>query len=90
MFKLELMLYLLYLVDSAMHYHLQLKPLSLIFLQFPCSIRWRDEMTNTSGGIRMMGRMFGQAGNRWDSPDIGIIITDGESNRDAHLVNKVC
>ena len=50
------------------------------------TIRWRDEMTNTSGGIRTMRtQVFHQAEDRPDYRNIGIVITDGASNRDADL-----
>ncbi len=51
------------------------------------SIKWLDEMTNTSGGIRVMRKeIFNiKYGDRKDVPNIGIIMTDGESNRDRKL-----
>ena len=49
-------------------------------------IPWKDQKTNTSGGIRMMYRdMFTEEhGARSDVPWIGIVITDGESNVDVN------
>lgn len=47
-------------------------------------IRWKDEWTNTSGGLKVMREeMFSFAhGARAQATKIGILITDGESNRD--------
>lgn len=51
------------------------------------NIRWKDEMTNTSGGIRTMRFQVYRAdrGDRWSVPNVGVVITDGASNRDEHL-----
>ena len=48
---------------------------------------WKDEKTNTSGGIRLMYRdvFTKEKGDRPGATNIGIVITDGESNVDAHL-----
>lgn len=50
-------------------------------------IPWKDQATNTSGGVRFMHQtMFTTAvGDRDNAPNIGIVITDGESNRDRNL-----
>ncbi|ELU08766.1 hypothetical protein CAPTEDRAFT_228894 [Capitella teleta] len=50
-------------------------------------MRWKDEATNTSGAIRVMYEsMFTyEHGDRYSIPNVGIIITDGESNRDQNL-----
>lgn len=50
-------------------------------------IPWKDQETNTSGAIRTMRtQMFTpERGDRPDVPNIGVVITDGESNRDADL-----
>lgn len=47
-------------------------------------IRWKDEETNTSGAIwTMREKMFTvEGGDRSAAPNLGIVITDGESNRD--------
>ncbi len=47
-------------------------------------IQWKDEMTNTSGGIRVaMNEIFTlKGGDRPAAPNIAVLITDGESNRD--------
>ena len=51
------------------------------------SIPWKDQETNTSGGIRTMREfMFTQErGDRPLVPNIGIVVTDGASNRDEDL-----
>ena len=48
-------------------------------------IPWKDQETNTSGAIRLMRtELFTPArGDRPEVPNIGVVITDGESNRDA-------
>ena len=44
-------------------------------------------MTNTSGGLKVMRKMFeSRYGDRAGVPDIAVVITDGESNRDPYLV----
>lgn len=50
-------------------------------------IRWKDQETNTSGAIwYMMANMFTrERGDRARAPNVGIVITDGASNRDADL-----
>ena len=50
-------------------------------------IQWRDQATNTSGGIRMMHSvMFKEAnGDRPGIPSIGIVVTDGASSTDSDL-----
>ena len=50
-------------------------------------IRWKDQETNTSGGIKFMSEhMFTREnGDRSSAPNVGIVITDGASNRDANL-----
>ena len=50
------------------------------------NVRWKDEWTNTSGAMRMMReRMLSpQHGSRPDAPRIGILVTDGESNKDKY------
>ena len=47
-------------------------------------IQWKDQATNTSGGIAVMrDEMFTEEnGDRAGVPNIAIIITDGASNRD--------
>ena len=45
-------------------------------------IPWKDQWTNTSGGI-LMARLYlysPQHGNRYYVPDVSVIITDGRSN----------
>ena len=51
------------------------------------NINWLQENTNTSGGIRLMYRdLFNNTnGDRPSAPNIGIVITDGESTYDANL-----
>ena len=51
------------------------------------NIRWLDQNTNTSGGIRLMYTdLFNQRnGDRPSAPNIGIVITDGVSTFDANL-----
>jgi collagen type VI alpha len=49
-------------------------------------IRWKDQETNTSGAIWTMMQMFTrELGDRRKAPNVGIVITDGASNRDANL-----
>ena len=47
-------------------------------------IGWKDQATNTSGGIHLMhSELFTEAnGDRPGIPNIGIVVTDGASNRD--------
>lgn len=51
-------------------------------------IQWKDEETNTSGAIGFMREsMFRREnGDRPNAPNLGIVVTDGESNRDRGLV----
>ncbi len=48
---------------------------------------WENKETNTSGGLRVMHEnMFSTAqGDRPFAPNIAILITDGEANRDQNL-----
>ena len=48
---------------------------------------WKDEKTNTSGGIRLMYKdvFTKENGDRPIAANIGIVITDGASNVDANL-----
>ena len=50
-------------------------------------IPWKDQWTNTSGGIRLMRTQLlaPSQGNRRGFPDVAIIVTDGKSNIDSHL-----
>ena len=50
-------------------------------------IPWKDQETNTSGAVRLMYRdMFTEAnGDRPGVPNLGLVVTDGASNRDEHL-----
>jgi uncharacterized protein YegL len=51
------------------------------------SLPWWNQMTNTSGALRIAGtRVFGTAADRPESPNLAIVLTDGQSNRDADLV----
>ena len=47
-------------------------------------MRWKDEMTNTSGGIRMTRQQIftPTGGERQYYQDVAVLLTDGESNRD--------
>jgi hypothetical protein len=51
------------------------------------AIPWKDQETNTSGAIRAMHEeiFIPLRGDRRGVPNIGIVLTDGESNRDQHL-----
>lgn len=47
---------------------------------------WLDQETNTSGGIWNMRQQFSAVhGDRPRAPNLGIVLTDGASNRGAHL-----
>ncbi|ELT92983.1 hypothetical protein CAPTEDRAFT_220507 [Capitella teleta] len=49
------------------------------------AIRWKDQETNTSGAIRTMEQMFvREKGDRRKAPNVGVVITDGASNRDVN------
>ena len=50
-------------------------------------IPWKDQETNTSGGIRTMREWMFQEdkGDRPRVANIGIVVTDGASNRDQNL-----
>ena len=50
------------------------------------NIQWKDQETNTSGAIWFMREiMFStRNGDRRAAPNVGIVVTDGESNRDSH------
>ena len=50
-------------------------------------IPWKDQWTNTSGGIWVTRtRLFSPInGDRPDAPNYGILVTDGESNKDPRL-----
>lgn len=50
-------------------------------------IPWKDQETNTSGGIRTMHEQIfiPERGDRRGVPNIGIVLTDGESTRDQPL-----
>lgn len=55
------------------------------------NVAWRDQETNTSGALWFMrDRMFTfEAGDRPRAPNLAIVMTDGESNRDQHLTIKI-
>lgn len=63
-------------------YHTKLSLMSAID-----AIPWKDQWTNTSGGIRLMRSDFYSIshGNRYYIPDVAVIVTDGKSNVDSHL-----
>ena len=50
------------------------------------SIRWKDQMTNTSGGIMVAQNTIftREGGNREGVPNVAIVITDGIPNLDGH------
>ena len=50
-------------------------------------IKWKDQETNTSGALWFMNDVMFTAsnGDRPEAPNLAVVITDGESNRDAHL-----
>ena len=50
-------------------------------------IPWKDQETNTSGGLRTMNELMfvKERGDREGVPNIGIVLTDGVSNRDENL-----
>ena len=71
--------FLRYMFSSLSMLHLKptFKTLNVLFS------RWRDEMTNTSGALRMLRReiFHYNFGDRRTVPNIGVILTDGKSNR---------